>query len=326
MIGGNGESPLVSVGIVTWNSEKHLQGCIDGLTSQTYPDIEIIVVDNASTDRSLELVRAGIPQRRIIQNESNQGYCVAHNQAVRESHGSYYLPMNPDVYLLPEFIERLVNAMGEHPESGSASGKFWQPSIGGESRIMDAAGLLIDRRRRQYLRGHGEEDHGQYDEAEEVFGADGAAPLYRRSTLEDVKIFDQYYDEAYFGYQEDVDLAWRSRLFGWKCWYEPSAVAVHARTFRPGVRRPMPSHLRRIAVRNRYLTIFKNESLECWRRDWWRILAYDVEILIYILFLEQSSLRAYPMLWRLRGRAMDWRREIWGSVRAGVEQRLSWFR
>jgi len=326
MIAGRGDHPLVSVGIATWNSEEHLEGCIDGLTSQTYPDIEIIVVDNASSDRSTDLLREGIPGCTLIRNETNQGYCVAQNQAIRASRGAYYLPMNPDVHLSPGFTERLVRALDEHPEYGSASGKLWRPSAEGEPKTLDAAGLFIDRRRRQYLRGHGQEDRGQYDEAGEVFGADGAAPLYRRSALEDMKVFDQYFDEAYFGYQEDVDLAWRGRLLGWKCWYEPSAVAVHARRFRPGVRRPMPSHLRRIAVRNRYLTILKNEAPECWRRDRWRILLYDLQILIYIVFLEQTSLGAYPMLLRRRRHALEWRREIWRKVMVDGRARLGWFR
>jgi len=325
MTSGQGVRPLVSVGIATWNSEKHLPGCIEGLTNQTYPNFEIIVVDNASEDGSLAIIRQGIAQAKVICNEQNMGYCVAQNQAIRESRGAYYLPMNPDVLLMPAFIEQLVKGLEERPECGSATGKFWRPSGGGDARILDAAGLFIDRRRRQYLRGHGQEDRGQYERPEEVFGADGAAPLYRRSALEDVKVFDQYFDESYFGYQEDVDLAWRSRLLAWKCWYEPLAVAVHARSFKPGVRRPMPRHLRRIAVRNRYLTILKNEGLECWRRDWWRILLYDVGILGYILLREQTSLGAYPMLWRLRLKAMEWRREVWGRVRAGLDTRLSWF-
>jgi GT2 family glycosyltransferase len=325
MNGGEAERPLVSVGLVTWDSEKHLPGCIEGLKRQTYKQVEIIVVDNASTDRSTEIVHDSIPDSRIFRNERNEGYCAGHNRAIRESRGAYYLPINPDVHLSPSFVERLLLALEERPDYGSASGKFWQPSEEGDLKKLDAAGLYIDRRRRQHLRGHGEVDRGQYDEAEEIFGADGAAPLYRRSALEDMKIFGQYYDEAYFGYQEDVDLAWRGRLFGWKCWYEPSAVAVHARSFKPGVRRPMPRHLRRIAVRNRYLTIFKNEAPECWRRDWWRILAYDLEIFVYILLFELTSVGAYPMVWRLRNRTRTWREEIWLRARALADVRLQWF-
>ena len=320
-----GGLPLVSVGIATWNSEEHLHGCVDGLTSQTYAHVEIIVVDNASADKSVDLIRDRLTDSRIIRNDRNEGYCIAQNQAIRESRGDYYLPINPDVRLMPAFIEELVRVLEVRPECGSASGKFWRPSAEGEARVLDATGLFIDRRRRQYLRAHGQEDRGQYEQAQEVFGADGAAPLYRRSALDDVQVFDQYFDESYFGYQEDVDLAWRSRLLGWKCWYEPLAVAVHARSFKPGVRRPMPRHLRRIAVRNRYLTILKNEGLECWRRDWWRILLYDVGILGYILLREQTSLGAYPMLWRLRLKAMEWRREVWGRVRAGTAERADWF-
>jgi GT2 family glycosyltransferase len=325
MSGGKAARPLVSVGIVTWNSEEHLQGCIEGLAGQTHPAVEVIVVDNASSDQSVDLIREGGLDCRIILNQTNEGYCAAQNRAIRDSRGAYFLPLNPDVHLSPDFIARLVEAMDNRPNFGSASGKLRRPSAEGGPTVLDAAGLFIDRRRRQYLRGHGEEDRGQFDQAQEVFGADGAAPLYRRSALEDMQILGQYYDEAYFGYQEDVDLAWRGRLFGWRCWYEPSAVAIHARRFKPGVRRPMPRHLRRIAVRNRYLTILKNEAPECWRRDWWRILAYDLEILVYVLGLEQTSLGAYPSLWRLRHGAGAWRREIWGRVKVEEAARLAWF-
>jgi GT2 family glycosyltransferase len=320
-----GDNRLVSVGIVTWNSGRHLPGCLDGLRTQTYPHVELIVVDNASEDGSLDLVGQSIAADKIVRNQQNRGYCAAQNQAIREARGAYYLPLNPDVQLTPTFIERLVGALKDRPECGSASGKFVRPGRGGEPRVLDSAGLFIDQRRRQYLRGHNEVDQGQYDQAVEVFGADGAAPLHRRSALDDTAVFNQYFDEAYFCYQEDVDLAWRGRLLGWKCWYEPSAIAVHARTFRPGVRRPIPRHLRRLAVRNRYLTLFKNEAPETWRRDWWRILLYDVRIFGFIVLLEQSSLGAYPMLWQLGRRSFEWRREIWRRVRVTSRMRMGWF-
>jgi GT2 family glycosyltransferase len=324
MISSEGKLPLVSVGIAIWNSEKDLPTCFDGLLHQTYPQVEIIVVDNDSRDKSVELIQEGLPQAKLIRNSGNLGYGIAQNQAIRESHGAYFLPLNPDVRLSPDFIERLVAVLETRPGCGSAVGKFWQPE-GARPRKLDAAGLFIDRRRRQYLRGHRQDDHGQYDEPGEVFGADGAAPLHRRSALEDVKVFDQYFDEAYFIYHEDVDLAWRARLLGWRCWYEPGAVAEHDRTFKPGVRRPIPRHLRRMAVRNRYMTILKNEAPECWRRDWWQILRYDFGILGYILLMEQSSLGAYSMLWRRRSRLREWRHEIWSRVRTAAEERLAWF-
>ena len=206
-----------------------------------------------------------------------------------------------------------------------AIGKMWQrgPS---DPPLINAVGLFPDRRRHQYLRGRDEPDRGQYDTAEEIFGADGAAPLYRRAMLEDVKIEGQYFDEQFFAYMEDVDLAWRARLLGWRCWYEPSAVAIHARTFQPGRRRARSRPIRRMAVKNRYLMLLKNEGREEWRRDWWRIVSFDLAIWGYILLLEQSSLGALALLRRqwVCGRA--WRSEIWGRAKSPSQDRLAWFK
>jgi hypothetical protein len=111
----------------------------------------------------------------------------------------------------------------------------------------------------------------------------------------------------------------------WGCWYEPSAQAFHVRTFKPGQRRAIPRHIRRMAVKNRYLMILKNEGGEEWRRDWWRILSYDLGIWAYIALLEQSSLGAFTLLKKQYARAAAWRREIWKRVKSGREERLGWF-
>jgi GT2 family glycosyltransferase/glycosyltransferase involved in cell wall biosynthesis len=316
--------PLVTIGLVTWNSERYLHGCLEGIGAQTCKNLEVIIVDNASRDKSVDLIWQLSPESRILRNSSNVGYCQAHNQIIEQAQGQFYLPLNPDVTMHPAFIERLVSVLGQHPECGSASGKFWLPGSDHDLRL-DSTGLFIDRHRHQYLRGHGEPDRGQYDQAGEVFGADGAAPLYRRSTLEEARISQQVYDESYFGYHEDVDLAWRIRLLGWKSWYDPTATAVHDRSFKPGVRGPMPPHLRRLAVRNRYLTIWKNEGVETWRRDWWQILSYDARILGYILLLEQSSLSAYPMLFAQRHHIRRWRQQIRQKTKVTAREMLRWF-
>jgi GT2 family glycosyltransferase len=316
--------PLVSVGIVTWNSKHHIATCLGRLEGQHYPNLELTVIDNNSVDRTAELARERWPTARVIENGSNEGFCRAHNAAIREAQGEYYMALNPDVQLLPGFVERLVLAMQADPARGAAMGKLLCPSSD-DPPAIDAAGLMMDRRRHQYLRGRGEPDRGQYDTAEEVFGADGAAPLYRRSMLEDVKIEGQYFDEQFFAYMEDVDLAWRARLFGWRCWYDPAAKAYHSRTFQPGRRRARSRPIRRMAVKNRYLMLLKNEGREEWRRDWWRIVSFDLAIWGYILLLEQSSLGALALLRRQWGCGRAWRREIWGQARAEPTERLGWF-
>jgi len=321
-----GEKGLVSIGIVTWNSAKDLPACIESLREQSYPDVEYIIVDNGSRDNSLSMMQVQLPRARLIRNACNRGYCRAHNQAIAAARGEFYLALNPDVTLQPGFITTLVATLESHPESGSAVGKILlRHDNRSRNPRIDGAGLLIDRRRHQYLRGHRQVDRGQYDGPGEVFGADGAAPLHRRAMLEDVKVFGQYFDEQFFAYMEDVDLAWRARLLGWSCRYEPGAMAYHDRSFMPGRRVRMPKILRRIAIKNRYLTLIKNEAPECWRRDWWRILAYDVAILGYLILFEQTSLGAFPMLKRQWERAQAWRREIWRRVKADPAERLRWF-
>lgn len=319
-----GTSPHVSVGIVTWNSGADLPACLRALSGQTYADLDLIIVDNGSEDSSVETVREMAPEARMILNKENQGYCRAHNRAIGHSEGAYYLALNPDVVLSERYIEVLVECLEARPQCGSAMGKLWLPDEA-KGKRLDGTGLFIDRRRHQYLRGHGQIDQGQYNEPGEIFGVDGAAPLFRREMLEDVQLFGQVFDEEFFNYMEDVDLSWRARLFGWKSWYEPEATGVHDRTFKPGVRRPMPRWLRRMAVKNRYLMLVKNEGKETWRRDWWRILFYDLQILGYVLLLEQTSLGAYPDFWSARKSARRWRREIWSRMTSSQRERLGWF-
>jgi GT2 family glycosyltransferase len=318
------QAGLVTIGIAAWNSARDLPVCLASVTAQEYPHIELIVVDNASGDDSVRRIQAAYPTARIIQNSENRGYCAAHNQAIRSARGEYYLPLNPDIRLEPGFVGRLVRALGSRPEFGSAVGKIFQTSDHTPPRI-DSAGLWIDHRRHQYLRGYGLPDRGQFDRAEEIFGADGAAPLHRRAMLEDSSIQGEYFDERHFIYMEDVDLAWRARLCGWRCWYEPEALAWHVRSFKPGSRRSMPEELRRLAVKNRYLTIYKNESPAAWRRDWWRILSYDLLIWGYILLCERSSFGALGLLREQWAGAGRWRRELQSKVKAAPAEQLRWF-
>jgi GT2 family glycosyltransferase len=318
--------PLVSIGLVSWNSAAHLPACLSALAGQTYPRREVIVVDNASTDDSLTRVAAHLPSARIITNTYNTGFCRAHNLAIRAAQGAYYLPLNPDACLHPDYLARLVAALEAAPDFGSAGGKLSRPPLEGEAAQIDSTGLFLDRRRRQYLRGHGETDTGQYAAADEVFGMDGAAPLYRRAMLDDIAMDGEYFDESFFAHKEDVDLAWRARLLGWKCAYVPNATAYHARGFRPGRRAPLSTEVRLHAVKNRYLLLLKNESAAGWKRDGAHIVWYDLQILAYLLVFERSSLAALPLLRRVWPRARLWRERLWPRVRVDPETMLKWFR
>jgi len=319
------DKPLVSVGIVTWNSAIHLPECLCALALQTQVAIELIIVDNASTDSSIGVITEYFPDAVIIRNAYNTGFCHAHNQAILASKGSYYLALNPDVEMEQGYLFYLVRGLEENPGFGSAAGKLLlKPRQSLPSRI-DSTGLFIDRRRRQFLRGHMEVDKGQFDQPGDVFGVDGAAPLYRRKMLEDIKIYDQFFDEFFFAHKEDVDVAWRARLLGWGCWYCPSAVAYHERSFKPGQREVVSPAIRVHAVKNRYLLLIKNETPSSFLKDGIQIFWYDLKIFVYMCLFERSSLKAFQFIWQNRLRLLDWRREIYDRIRVKPDEVLSWF-
>jgi len=311
---------LVSIGLVTWNSAEKLPATLAALENQNYRHFELIVVDNASIDNSIEQIRAYFPNARIIKNKENRGFCGGHNQAIYHSKGKYYLPLNPDVKMMPEYIVELVDALESHANCGSAAGKLLR-----EPGVIDTTGLFINRRRQQYLRGHGEFDHGQFETPEEVFGVDGAAPLYRREMLEDIQIDGWYFDELFFAHKEDVDLAWRARLLGWHCWYQPKAIAFHERNFKPNQRALISTTVRMNAVKNRYLLLLKNENFRGILRDGFHILWYDIKIFIYLCLFESSSLKALIDIWRFMPEILVVRRKIAKKTRVNSKELLDWF-
>jgi GT2 family glycosyltransferase len=170
---------------------------------------------------------------------------------------------------------------------------------------IDAAGMAIDRRRKNGLVGHGRPALA-YDRPAEAFGADGAAALYRRETLDDCAVEGQVFDEDLERWASDVDLAWRARLLGWRCVYEPRASAYHVRYYSPSTRASVPERDRTMQFRNRYLMMLKNDTPSALARDVHRVAAYEAVALGYALLRERHLLRGYGEAARLGRRA--WRK------------------
>lgn len=222
---------------------------------------------------------------------ANRGYAGAANVGIRESSAPLVLLLTPDVVLTPSFLETLVAAAGAHSAAGSFTGKLlrWRE---GPSTVIDSTGHVLFRNRWVMNRGEGEQDRGQYDELAEVFGVCGAAPLYRRAMLEDVRVGDEYFDETFFIYLEDVDLDWRARLRGWKAYYVPRSVAYHARGHqgRPGMRNPL---ILRHSLKNRYLMMLRNDRLADVVRDLPAIVLMEVLRFFDYLLTHPRVLGAY---------------------------------
>jgi GT2 family glycosyltransferase len=192
--------------------------------------------------------------------------------------------------------------------------------------VIDSTGIVMTRDQRHLDRGAGSADAGQYEHVEEVFGASGAAALYRRAMLEDVKVMGEYFDEDFFAYREDADLAWRARLLGWSCWYVPTALAYHRRRVTPERRANLPPELNRYSVRNRFLLRLKNQPLAHALRFLWPGLLRDVQVIGYVLLREWSSIPGLFDVVRLLPKTARKRREIMSRRSITASELARWFR
>jgi GT2 family glycosyltransferase len=315
---------VISVVLVTWNSARYLPRCLAGIALQTIA-VELIVVDNASSDDSLEIVGDGV---RVIRNATNRGFSAAVNQALAVARGQYILLCNPDAYLTPTYVQRLIAALEAAGESyGAATGKLLRATGDAIERtdLIDSKGIRFTRSGRHFDVAQGEINvPGETNR--EVFGVSGACALYRRSFLNAVAIDGEVFDEDFFAYREDADLAWRGRLFGFRALYVPDAVAYHVRTVTPEVRRVLAPVINMHSVKNRFLLRLKNEGLYLAARNAPFELTRDLIALAAVLTIERSSLPALAWLWKNRRRIMAKRREIQRRRVVSDRELAHWFR
>ena len=216
---GAGE-PLASIIIHNWNGAHHLPVCLGALRAQTYPHLEVILVDNGSTDGSRALVTERYPEVRLLALDHNVGLTGGNNAGFRAARGDILISLNNDTEADPHFVEALVTALLDHPQAGMAAAKML---LFDDRRQIHSAGDGYGVDGIPFNRGVWQQDEGQYDEPAWIFGGCGGAVAYRRAMLDKVGAFD----ESFFMYCEDVDLNWRAQLAGWRCWYAPDAVVYH---------------------------------------------------------------------------------------------------
>lgn len=298
-------APFVSIVLVTWNSAQYLQRCFDAIAQQTHPDVELIVVDNASTD--------GSAARATIHNTTNRGFAAAVNQGIAAARGEFVQLVNPDCFLEPGYIATLLTAFDD-PRVGSATGKLLRANGGG----VDSMGIRMTRSGRHL-------DISDERVSGDVFGVSGAAGMYRMSFLRDAAVDGEVFDEDFFAYREDADLAWRGRLLGWKAVCEPRAVAHHVRRVTPEVRRALPPEINMHSVKNRFLLRLKNEGAYLALRNAPFELTRDLTVLGASLTVERTSLPAFAWLWRNRARVLHKRRIIQSRRKVSDRELARWF-
>ena len=288
----------VSVVLVNWSGLHHLEDCLPSLVAQTYSDFEVILVDNASTDNSVEWVREHYPQVRILCNETNVGFAAANNQAIRASAAPYVVTVNNDTRADPGWLAALVAIAESDPGVGMCASKMIfadRPNVINSTGInLDAAGIAWDRR-------GGELDNHQETEPVEVFGPCAGAALYRRAMLDEIGLFD----EDFFAYLEDVDLAWRARLAGWRCLYVPAARVYHIHSATAVEGSPFKN---RLLGRNKVWLIAKNYPMPQLVFYLPLILLYDLAAVLFALVTQGAANSLWGRLEGLAGLPAMWRK------------------
>ena len=271
------------------------------------PGARVTVIDNACTDATARI--AADAGAHVLRLERRLSWCAANNAAIAATEADEVLLLNADCFLTPGFLARMRPRLWE-PGIGSVAPKLLRAAGPGRPLgEIDTAALVLDRRRKNNLIGHGAPP-ARYGVPGFCFGADGAAALYRREMLRDCAIDGPALDEDFEKYAADVDLAWRAQLLGWRCAYEPSALALHIRTYSPSTRTKMSAEERRMQFRNRYLMMIKNETGGGLRRDGAFIAGYEMLALGHALLRERELLGGYRDAARLARGAFSRRRGV----------------
>ncbi len=323
----------VSVTIVTYNSARFIGKCLDYLLESEPWPFPVVILDNASCDGTRAVLDAYSDRVELIYNPINNGFAGGQNQAIARTHTPWVLVLNPDVRVAPGFLSSLIGAGESDAQIGTVCGKlltmaanFQTPEEQGKPPVLDSTGIYFTPELRHFDRGSQTMDRGQFDAPEFVFGATGAAALYRRAMIEDISISGEFFDEDFFAYREDADLSWRAQLLSWKCLYTPAAVAFHVRSVLPTNRKQVAASLNLHSVKNRFLMRIKNIDALLYKRHWAAITLRDALVFFGCLMREWSSLPAFWFVLRHWRQTREKRRVIMVRRRVQPTEIELWFR
>lgn len=391
------KNPIVTISLINYNDKKFVFKAIESAVGQSYSNLEIIITDNNSTDGAREEIenrinkwekeRAEIarkaeeysvikPQIIYIKNKNNDGFGKPHNQAIRIAKGGFILLLNSDAILTSNYVEEALKPFID-PKIGAAQGKLLRYNFdkselckdknNPELNIIDTTGLMMFKNRRIVCIGQGQADEGQFEEEKEVFGADGAAPIYRKEALEDIKLpiinrksvkskvhkvknqklaeklqatsyklNYEYFDEDFFMYKEDVDLAWRLRLNGWKTIYAPKAIAYHGRGSGDSMAKSyldIIKERRKINVRAKYLS-FKHQRLMQIKNDFpsllftkhfFSFIMKEIGAWFYMAIFERFIFSILKDLYRDIPVFLKKRKMVMAKKKIGAKEMEKWF-
>lgn len=217
------KNPLVSIVILTWNGKHLLKPCFAAVRKLEYKNLELIVVDNGSTDGSQDYIRENYKDFILIENEKNLGFSGGVNRGIQAASGEYVALLNNDAYPEPDWITNIINRFKRDSSIGIISPKMLKSKKVMGAHLIDSTGDFMSKWGATYPRGRDLPDEGQFDEPQEIFSACAGAAVYRKEVFDTIGLFD----EDFFAYYEDVDICFRARLAGYKVYYEPTALVYH---------------------------------------------------------------------------------------------------
>jgi GT2 family glycosyltransferase len=330
------KAPTVLVSIVTHNESHDVERLLPSLFAQTFRDFAIVAVDNASEDGTRATFAAfekitPVPLA-VIASRENLGYTGGHNLAIAravEAGSRWVLVLNSDVVLAPDYLECLLTEAGrpEYTRVGAFTGKILRAD-GADlvpTDVLDTVGIRMTPNGRHFDIGAGVRDDGRYDDAAEVFGVSGCIALYRTAALADVRIATGFFDNDFFLYREDVDLAWRLRGRGWTARCVPAARAWHRRRNLPERRREMSPAANLHSVKNRFLLRINNAGKDHLKATFLRTFVRDLLVVGACLTVERTSLPALRWLSANRDRLLAKRAAIAAARLVPDHALLPWF-
>lgn len=265
----------VSVIIPSWNGKGLLKDCLESLSKQTFRDFEIIVVDNGSSDGSVEYIQSNDVTIKLVRNKKNRGFAGGINSGVKESHAKYVVFLNNDTAVDKNWLKYLVECADNHPEVFSVNPKLLNFS---DRKLIDGVGIQINEVGQARSIGWQEKDSGQYEKEQYIFGATGGASLFVREKFIKLGMFD----ESFFMYSEEVDLAFRAQFAGWKSIYCPKAVVFHKHK---ATAKKYPQRIEYWQFRNMMATIIKDFPSEILLKNgrWIKIVLVYFNTIFYQL-------------------------------------------
>ena len=315
-------SDEVAVVLANWNGIGHITRCLDAVFAQSHVASEVVVVDNGSTDGSLDLIQECYPQITILALPGNVGIPRAWNLGVDKTKSPYVLILNTDVFLDRDFLFAAIRSVQTGPDIGTVAAKVYKA----DTDEIDYVGLYLQRRFRVV-------NSPNVTEPELVFSGTGSVMFLRREMLLDIRISGEYFDETYFAYGEDTDMAWRAQLRGWRCLFAPEAVAHHiGSASQEGRIRVIEksAFFQRHLWKNRYLTLVKNASAGVLISLLPSLLLAEFLSWPYVLFRIPHRLHVFVLshfdVLRHLGSALEKRRQIQRGRKVGATEIMKFFK